>query len=298
VGVKVALVTTITDVLRRLEACYDALPRAAGARVERIGPFVLFLREGEGFHFYARPAAGATEFTPSDVDAVRTRQREAGVPQAFEWVHEVTPSLLDAVVAAGLPVLQAPLMVLDPVRLPSVAALADAEVRLLDPDAPEFAREYAISGALARLSFAGPTPGPTGPGGPDGPDSSDGAATAAGPAERDGAARTPDPAAVDRATQGIRSGRTAEAVAVSDVGMVARGGLQRAGGGAEIVGVATLAAARRRGYGAAVSAALARRALDLGDELVFLSAASEAVARVYARIGFHRVGTACIAGGP
>jgi hypothetical protein len=31
---------------------------------------------------------------------------------------------------------------------------------------------------------------------------------------------------------------------------------------------------------------------------VFLSAASEDVARVYARIGFHRVGTACIAGPP
>ena len=41
-----------------------------------------------------------------------------------------------------------------------------------------------------------------------------------------------------------------------------------------------------------------RQALDSGADLVFLSAASEDVARVYARIGFHRVGTACLAAPP
>ena len=64
---------------------------------------------------------------------------------------------------------------------------------------------------------------------------------------------------------------------------------------AEIAGVATLPAARRRGVGAALTAALARRLLDAGTDLVFLSAGSEDIARVYLRAGFRRVGTACIA---
>jgi GNAT superfamily N-acetyltransferase len=270
-------VTAITELLLRLEACYDAIPRVAGARAEQLGPFVLFVREPPGWPYYARPRPGVTSAEVSDVEAVRARQRALGVPQAFEWVHEVAPHVLPAVAATDLEVLQAPLMVLDPSRLPA----ADGDVVLLDPDAPDFADAHAVSGAVARIGFAGVVAAP------------------AGPAERDAAVATPDPAAVALAAAGIRTGRTAEAVLRTPAeGMLARGGLQRADGAAEIVGVATLPSARRRGYGAAVSAALARHALDQGDDLVFLSAASEDVARVYARIGFHRVGTACIAGPP
>jgi ribosomal protein S18 acetylase RimI-like enzyme len=94
----------------------------------------------------------------------------------------------------------------------------------------------------------------------------------------------------------MRSGHRAQAVAsTSAQGILATGALQVAEGAAEVVGVATLPTARRRGLGGAVTAALARHALDTGAELVFLSAASVDVARVYARIGFRHVGTACIA---
>ncbi|MCI4067101.1 GNAT family N-acetyltransferase, partial [Micromonospora sp. R77] len=64
---------------------------------------------------------------------------------------------------------------------------------------------------------------------------------------------------------------------------------------AEIAGVATLPVARRRGLGAAVTATLAHELRAAGTDLVFLSAGSEEIARVYLRVGFHRVGTACIA---
>jgi predicted GNAT family acetyltransferase len=47
---------------------------------------------------------------------------------------------------------------------------------------------------------------------------------------------------------------------------------------------------------AAVAGLLAEDALDSGVTTVFCSAASDAVARLYERIGFERVGTACIAG--
>jgi predicted GNAT family acetyltransferase len=63
----------------------------------------------------------------------------------------------------------------------------------------------------------------------------------------------------------------------------------------EVVGVATLPVARRRGLGGAVAAALARAALGAGADTVFLSAQDDAVARVYERVGFRRVGTAGIA---
>ena len=53
--------------------------------------------------------------------------------------------------------------------------------------------------------------------------------------------------------------------------------------------------ARRHGVGAAITAALVADAHDRGVGTVFLSAGDDAVARVYERVGFVRVGTACIA---
>jgi predicted GNAT family acetyltransferase len=64
---------------------------------------------------------------------------------------------------------------------------------------------------------------------------------------------------------------------------------------AEIAGVATLPAARHRGLASAVTATLAHALRDAGTDLVFLSAGSEEIARVYLRVGFRRIGTACIA---
>ena len=48
---------TDVTVLERLERCYDAIPRVGGARVEAVGPFELFLREGPG-HGRTTPAPG------------------------------------------------------------------------------------------------------------------------------------------------------------------------------------------------------------------------------------------------
>jgi predicted GNAT family acetyltransferase len=64
---------------------------------------------------------------------------------------------------------------------------------------------------------------------------------------------------------------------------------------AEITGVGTLPSARRQGLGAAVTAELAALAIADGIGTVFLSASDAAVARVYAGLGFRRIGTAMIA---
>ena len=63
----------------------------------------------------------------------------------------------------------------------------------------------------------------------------------------------------------------------------------------EIVGVGVLPAYRRRGLAAAITARLARHALDNGVRTVFCSAQDDAVAHVYESVGFRRVGTACVA---
>jgi ribosomal protein S18 acetylase RimI-like enzyme len=249
-----------TAMWQELESFYDAVPRPS-ARTEYHGSLVLFVQRHIGGHpFYARPAHPARGTpTVEDVLAVRARQGELGVPESFEWVHEVTPSLLEVARRAGLNVLQAPLLVLDAAGLPPL----DSRTRVLD-DAPE------VLGVVARLAFASPGTGP-------GP---------VGVAERD-AALTGDPSAESRHRNAVGE--------LPGQGVVSVGTAQRADDVVEIAGVATLPFARRKGLGAAVTVALARDALDRGATTVFLSAGSETIARVYEGVGFHRIGTACIA---
>ncbi|MFF4875757.1 GNAT family N-acetyltransferase [Micromonospora sp. NPDC000668] len=268
------------DIFDRLERFYDAVPRDV-AGVEEHGGLVLFVRDGAGWPFYARPRIGATE-PPSlaDVTSVRERQRELGLPEAFEWVHETNPELLAVARSAGLNVLEAPLMVLDPAALPDPATLSDVPVRVLAADSPGFAADVAGRRAVAAVSFAAA-----------GTERGD-----AGPAERDAAVTELEQAALDEERTRIADGRRLSVLAGTPTeGALAGGMAMRVGDVAEIAGVATLPAARRRGLGAALTATLARELLAAGTDLVFLSAGSTEIARVYLRVGFRRIGTACIA---
>ncbi|WP_233447240.1 GNAT family N-acetyltransferase, partial [Streptomyces albireticuli] len=102
-----------------LEDYYDAVPRSA-ARAEDFGPLTLFVRESEGWPYYARPARSwHGPVTAADVRRVRERQRELGVPESFEWVAETTPALRAAVEEAGLTVREHPLMALAPDARPT-----------------------------------------------------------------------------------------------------------------------------------------------------------------------------------
>jgi GNAT superfamily N-acetyltransferase len=264
-----------SGLLETLERCYDALPRTV-TRTEEIGPLVLFIAQESPWPYYARPRLGATDVTVADVAAVIARQRALDLPVALEWVHDTTPSLLAAAREAGLDVTLAPLMVLDPDTLPA----PDGRARVLDPDAPGFAADLTMSRAVQHVGFgnAGTDVG------------------SAGPAERDAAVSPMTPELVAWNAQRHRSGAAATAVASNELGMVAAGAYQRALDVVELVGIATLPAVRKQGYGGSLTAVLARHALDSGAHTVFLSAADEAVARVYARFGFRRMGTACIVG--
>jgi GNAT superfamily N-acetyltransferase len=258
-------------VLPDLERYYDAVPRSA-ARVEEVGPFTLFVGTG-AWPYYARPRLGLEHaYAVEDVRAALARKRELGQTESLEWVHETTPSLLGAAREAGLEVLEAPLMVLDLAAWPRPEAPSGVTLRVLDADDDALAAAVAVQ----HVAFGA-------------------AGTAAGPEglrERD--ALVSDEHDFVRAR--LRDGHSVMVVAEGPAGPIAAGMHQPVADVTEIVGVATLPAVRRQGLGGAVTGALVEDALARGVETVFLSAGSEAIARVYARLGFKRVGTACIVG--
>src|SRR4051812_23152905 len=117
---------------------------------------VLFVREGEGWPYYARPVLGADTPSAADITAVRQRQRDLGIPEAFEWVHETTPDLLAVARSAGLDVLLAPLLVLEPAALVPDLPVAGASIRFLAPADDAFATDITVSRAVAQLGFGSP----------------------------------------------------------------------------------------------------------------------------------------------
>ena len=247
------------------------------ASAEVYGPLTLFVRHGAGWPYYARPTLGHPgPVTAADIAAMRERQRSRGLPEALEWVLETSPSVDAGAVQAGLSVLRCPLLVL--AEPPGVLAPGGATVSVLGPDEPELGAAEAV----AAVGFGQPGTA----GGP------------AGPRERDEAAGRVGPERLGDLRRRLRTGQLVQAVARDAAGPVAVGSYQHAEGVAEIVGVATLPSARRRGLAAGVTAALARHAVGAGIGTVFLSAGDDTVARVYERVGFRRVATAGIAEPP
>ncbi|MFD0358378.1 GNAT family N-acetyltransferase [Streptomyces sp. NPDC127110] len=260
-------------ILTTLEQYYDTVPRRGGARGEDFGPLTLFVQEGQGWQYYARPALGGADATAADVLEVLERQRELKVPESFEWVAETTPSLRAAVEAAGLHVHAHPLMALDAGAEPLPP---HPEVRLLGADDP------LLRAAVAVPALAFGEPGT--------------ALGTAGPAEL--AAAVADPGSEERRARVsamLADGRTTMAAAVRDGLVLCSGQYNPVGDVAEVVGVGTLPTARRQGLALGVTAALVAEARARGARTVFLSAGDEDVARIYARAGFRRVGTALIA---
>lgn len=258
------------ELLDRLEHYFDAVPRSA-ARTEQFGPLTLFLNDRAGHPFYARPALGADQpVTADDVTRVRERQRELGAPESFEWVAETTPTMRSAAEQTGLTVQEHPLMALDldtPLPSPGTA-------RVLTEDDPILASALAVP----HLAFGEP-------------------GTDIGTADTAALDKlVPDQSAeVERIGARIHAGLTVVAAAIEDGRALSSGRHNPVGDISEIVAVGTLPAARRRGLALAVTTALAADARSRGISTVFLSATDDPVARIYARAGFRRVGTALIA---
>ncbi len=206
---------------------------------------------------------------------MRVRQRDLGVPEALEWIHDVAPELLDVAHRARLKVKQVPLMALGEGRWRTPDPPDGITVRLLGAGDPALA----ASGAVQHIGFGNPGT----------------AAGPAGPAERDASAVGQSAVELDFLSDRIRNGLTLPAVAEEGGGVLSVGSHQPVGDVSAIVGVATLPSARRRGLAALVTARLVQDARERGAEVVFIEAEDADVARIYGRLGFERVGTACIA---
>ncbi|MGW6711549.1 GNAT family N-acetyltransferase [Streptomyces globisporus] len=259
----------------RIEQYYATVPLLF-ADAEAFGPLRLFVRNQPGTPYYGGPshaqptAEGSAAVTAADIARVRARQRELGVPEAFEWLAEAAPTLRARIEAAGLPVQERPLMVLDPhSALPRHPLPDGVTIRALTADDP------ALPGALAlpRLAFAD-------------------AGTAVGVAGRAELSAVAEKLAADGTVAttrpALRAGhKTLMSALAPDGTPLAAGHYHPANGATEIGGVGTLPTARRQGLAAAVTAALATHARDHGVHTVFLAYAEDVVARIYTRLGFR-----------
>jgi GNAT superfamily N-acetyltransferase len=264
-------VGTDARLLEAIERYCDGVPRASADPVDH-GPFTIFVSRIP-WRYYARPRLGLDlAVTAEDVAAARERQRAEGVPERFEWIAEMTPSLAGAAEAAGLAVTRVPLMALEAAAWRPAAAPDGVEVCLLGATDPELER----ANAAVELAFVQPHgSGPQLAGGP----------------ERDAlAARGGD---VDFLRERMARGLTVIAAAEDAEGPLAAGSAQPLDDVTEITGVGTLPRARGRGLATAVTSRLVVHAREHGAELVFLSAADATVAAMYGRLGFREVGTAC-----
>jgi ribosomal protein S18 acetylase RimI-like enzyme len=261
------------EIIERIDAFCDAVPRQR-ARAEVIGPLVLFVPAGPGWPYYARPRLDdRLPVHAAAVRAVRARQRELLIPESFEWIEQTAPMMAPAAEAAGLEVRRHPLLVLR--RLgPRPLLPPRITVRIVTPDDPDLVLAWAVPG----VAFAHP-----------GTEIGE-----AGVTERDKLAADHDGGTMEMLRERLGSGLSAIATAAGPNGPLATGSYQIDDGVAEITGVGVVPASRRRGLGAAVTHALAADALARGARIVFLSATDDSVARIYARLGFHVIGTAMI----
>jgi ribosomal protein S18 acetylase RimI-like enzyme len=267
-------VVVVEKVLDEIDAYCDAVPRSA-ATVEAHGPFTLFIGSGP-WPYYARPARRYLgSITVDDVDMVRARQRDLDVPEAFEWIGEVSPLVAAVVERSGLVVGAHPLMVL---TAPADRAVppAGVSVRLVDGDGDDLAALQAVQSlAFQDLGTA-----------------IGGAGLDALAVERQRIAAT----SVDFLAHRLRAGVTVMAAAFDATQHPLAVGMHNPlSPVTELVGVATLPALRRRGLAAAVTAVLIADAQRRDVDTVFLSAADDAVAHMYQAVGFTTVATAYIA---
>lgn len=243
--------------IARIEDYYDAAPRGS-ATAEQVGPFTLFVGTGSSAH-YARPSRQLRRaVTAADVRRLRARQREIDVPEEIEWQDAVTPSLAAACRAAGMDVYRFRVLALPQPLPPQPTPPPGGSTRLVHAD-----EDLVPLLDTQQRAFGG-------------------SATVAG-------------AEVEHLRDQLRAETTVAVVGPAQGRPVCAGMHQPVGDVTEIVGVSTLPHERGRGWAGAVTSTLVADAVARGVRTVFLSAADDAVARVYERVGFRDVGVVCAA---
>jgi RimJ/RimL family protein N-acetyltransferase len=237
---------------------------------EASGPFHIGFDAGSDSPYmnYAVPEAGAVA-TPADIDALVAAFARRNRTPRLEFAPGGAPGVEEALLAAGFVVQQRlPFMLVTAAELSGPAELDGIEVKVLDKSATD---EELRGIALAqREAYENP----------DGPqDDADFSSEVAGLR-----------GSVDAGKFSVLA-RGAAGSASAGVPMAGGGSGPAIAGTTEIGGIATRPAFRRRGAGAAVTAALSRHLLEVvGLDCVWLSPAGPDQERLYASIGYRSLG--------
>jgi ribosomal protein S18 acetylase RimI-like enzyme len=244
----------VSDVERRIQAAIRA-DATRSREVERIGPFVATFTPGSRNPYlnYAIPEADG-EPTDGDVAALVEAFAGRGYAPRLEYVPGVAPAVEPALLEARFVVEgRLPLMVCE--RRPDSVVPAAIDVRVA------VTRDDVRAAAIAQNEAYG----------------------------------EPDPPSeswVDGSLRSIAAGGLLVVATEAVTGEPAGGGACTPPheGATELTSIGVRPAHRRRGIAGAMVALLAQTMLDRGVDLVFLMAAGEAEARIYARVGFTRIG--------
>lgn len=240
-----------------MDSSIQAYLRVAASRArvtEKIGPFLAtFSRASQNpFLNYAIPDDGAAP-SPGDVAALIEAYRRRGLAPRLEYLPGLAPLVEAALLAGGFSVEgRLPLMVCPPGQLRDLSIPAGIELIAPRSDAE----------LLALL-------------------------TAQNEAYGEG---LPDPAQLEEQRASLAAGGLAALARDAATGEPAGGGVCTvpANQTTELAGVGVREKFRRRGIAGALTSRLARDAFAAGVTTVFLMAAHEAEARLYARVGFSR----------
>ncbi|MFC4011321.1 GNAT family N-acetyltransferase [Nonomuraea purpurea] len=232
------------------------LRSAAGDQAHRVGPFVIRFDEHDDappFN-YAIPDDGASP-TKDDLATLVAAFRERARTPRLEYVPQGAPTLEDALLAAGFTAEgRYPLLVCPPQDV--VEAPVDPAVRVaLVTDDPGL---WKVAGVM-NAAFEAPE------------------------------ATEHDVARLRRVLD--RGGLVAAAVDTATGEVVGAGQLGGPQAGvAEVAGIAVRVSHRRRGIAGAVTALLTRAGAEAGITTPFLTPGDDAAGRVYARVGYRKVG--------
>ena len=241
--------------LQNIDSYLDAAPRTA-CDVERLGPFTLFFRRDSAMLelSYARPAVPLPTLEAEDIDQIRAAFAKRGRTCRWEFLADLVPQFPELLVQHGFPPpIPRPLMVVTKETFrPERSVIAD-----IRPIRREETR------AVGRVLF-----------------------------EAFGAPIDADYESEPDMLASILERGASVYAAFVDGKPVAAGSHAPVGETTEVAGVGTLADFRGRGLAGALTSALVEDAFGRGCACVFLSAADETVQRVYARVGFAKIGVA------
>ena len=259
-----------------LEAKVNAFLHAnAASRLvnEKVGPFHIGFDAHDPLIWlnYAVPESGADP-TPEDVAALVAAFGKRDRTPRLEFAPLGAPLVEPALLAAGFEVQQrVPIMVCAPEDLVGPREMDGVTLEVLTGTATD---EQARGVALAQHEAFSP---------------------GGGDADRDDSAFD-----LELAADGVRStlARGGTVVFASGAAGTAEAGVPMGGGSftaprhktTEVAGIAVREQFRRRGIGAAVTAALTRAAFDDGLECVWLSPAGPEQERLYATVGYRSSG--------